>query len=242
MPCQHRTVCLLVRCLLLRVARDAFHGSLAAVAGRTRRVPRFSRRCCRSHETRSTVLSPLLRVARDAFHGSLATVAGRTRRVPRFSRRCCRSHDTRSTVLSPLLQVARHAFHGSLAAVAGRTRRVPRFSRRCCGSHETRSTVLSPLLQVARDALEGAVAAAAAVDPAERRAGVPHQRDVHHGHQAIPVRGAVEERRVGGRSRLPALARHLPRVARHLQAPPEDADRGASRSVRIARGFLLKPN
>lgn len=54
------------------------------------------------------------------------------------------------------------------------------------------------LPQVPRAAIEGLVPPAAAVHPAERRAHLQDQRDVHQRHQAVPVRGPVQERRVLG--------------------------------------------
>ena len=80
--------------------------------------------------------------------------------------------------------------------------------------------------QVPRTAIEGPVPPAASVHPAERRAHLQDQRDVHQRHQAVPLRGPVQERRLLRAWGLRALAFHFPHAALSLQDTPQDANRG----------------
>lgn len=70
--------------------------------------------------------------------------------------------------------------------------------------------VLFCLPQVPRAAIQGVVSPASAVHPAERRAHLQDQWDVHKRHQAVFMCGAVQERCLLCAWSLRALSLHLP--------------------------------
>ena len=61
-------------------------------------------------------------------------------------------------------------------------------------------------MQITRASFEDPVDADAVVDSAERRPGLQVPRDLHNGHQAVPVRVTEQERCVSHRRSLSTIA------------------------------------